>query len=68
MSSHKVTRSSSSNQSVYHPHYKVLGILPQVRLAEHDQLLLDQRNTRMQRDKLTVRVAAPDVIRQPAQL
>jgi len=53
---------------VYHPHYKALGILPQVRLAKRDHLLLGQHNTRMLQDKLTVKVAPPDVVRQPVQL
>jgi len=60
--------SSSSKQTVCHPRYKALGILPQVRLAERDHLLLEQHNTRMLQDRLTVKVAPPDVIRQPTQL
>jgi len=60
--------SSASNYRVYHPQYKALGILPQVRLAGRDHLILDQHNTRMLRNRLTVKVAPPDVIRSPAQL
>ena len=69
MTSHELAASSStSRQTTYHPHYKSLGILPQVRLAERDRPLLDRRNTSMLQDRLTVKVAPPDVIRQPVQL
>jgi len=67
-STSELSASSSSRWTVYHPHYKALGVLPQVRLAERDHLLLEQRNTRMLQDRLTVKVAPPDVIRQPDQL
>jgi len=64
----ELARGASSTQSVSHPQYKSLGVLPQVRLAERDRLLLEQHNTRMLHDRLTVRLAPPDVIRQPAEL
>ena len=64
----ELARGSSSKQSVYHPQYKALGVLPQVRLAERDHLLLERHNTCMVQDRLTVKVAPPDVIRQPAEL
>jgi len=54
---------AASSQTVSNPRYRAVGILPQVRLAGRDQLQLNQRNTRMQRDTLTVKVAQPDVIR-----
>jgi len=58
----------SSTGTVYHPHYKSVGVLPQVRLAERDHLMLKRYNTRMVQDRLTVKMAPLDVIRQPTEL
>ena len=66
----EVSQGSGCGYTVYHPHYKALGVLPQVRLAVagRDQLVLNRHNTHMLQSTLTVKVAPPDVIRPPAQL
>jgi len=61
------TVSSASSQAPYHPLYNAVGILPQVQLAERDRPLLEQSNTRMRQDRVTVKIAPPAVIRKPSQ-